>query len=453
LITLGLAAWPSLASGGLPVVIQDIHGTRHVGALIELTSRELRVGPLAPPERKPHEIDRENVAEPRSLPMTGKAVEKATSIPVADLLRVTMSKSPRTTVLPRAAVLLANGDLLAGEVQKIQDNSLHFKWWPNEGGVKSLPPAPASATIALPLETVRGVILRMPESYEAQVRLWRLLLDRKESDDVVSLVNGDQLTGEILGIDETSISLKRAAETTRIPRDGVLAAAYSSDLIAFPKVSGPTWQATFVDGTRLTFTTLETSPAAVDGSDSKKSGEKTLRFTGQAACGISLTFLAPSLLSLHSYGDNKIPLSSLIPTSYEFTPYLSLRWPLRKDRGVSGLPLRVTGRDYSLGWGMHSRSRVSFALDGKWSRFFTDLGIDDAGAALSRAGRGGDVSIVVEVDGVRRHEQATVNRQSGLLEIGPLDVRGAKQLVLIVDYGRGGDVLDHVSWCAPVLVK
>ncbi|MBA3313374.1 MAG: NPCBM/NEW2 domain-containing protein [Planctomycetaceae bacterium] len=44
-------------------------------------------------------------------------------------------------------------------------------------------------------------------------------------------------------------------------------------------------------------------------------------------------------------------------------------------------------------------------------------------------------------------------RASEPLRVANLDVRGVQSLVLTVDFGRNGDVLDRADWCDALLVR
>ena len=70
-------------------------------------------------------------------------------------------------------------------------------------------------------------------------------------------------------------------------------------------------------------------------------------------------------------------LSDLKAAGYRHIPYLQLSWPYRTDRSVLGARLRVGGRVFLKGLGMHSPSRLTYDLLQPYRRFDAQLAIDD----------------------------------------------------------------------------
>ncbi|MGI9474439.1 MAG: NPCBM/NEW2 domain-containing protein [Rubripirellula sp.] len=115
------------------------------------------------------------------------------------------------------------------------------------------------------------------------------------------------------------------------------------------------------------------------------------------------------------------------------------------DKGWSGQPLRVGGKQYERGLGVHADSKITFTLDGRFERFHVIPGPDDA--------HRGDMDFRIVVDGRQVFTTGTTRSNGGKTH-GPveIDVLGAKQLTLIVDSlgDRGGD---HACWADAYLVK
>ncbi|MFH1550714.1 MAG: NPCBM/NEW2 domain-containing protein [Planctomycetota bacterium] len=118
-----------------------------------------------------------------------------------------------------------------------------------------------------------------------------------------------------------------------------------------------------------------------------------------------------------------------------------------RDRSVLALkpPLTLGGKVYRKGIGCHSYSKLTFSIGGNYSRFKSLVGIDDK--ALS----GADVDIEIQCDGVTRYtKKGLKNRDVEKIDI---DVKGVKQLTLIVDFGKNGEHHDSVDWANAILVK
>ncbi len=115
-----------------------------------------------------------------------------------------------------------------------------------------------------------------------------------------------------------------------------------------------------------------------------------------------------------------------------------------------GEPLTVAGQRYLKGIGMHSASRITYRLDGKFRRFDALAAIDDS------ADKKGSVTFGVYVS---RDGQWKSAYTSDIVRGGDppkpvsVDVDGAQALTLTVDFADRGDELDHADWLDARLVK
>jgi hypothetical protein len=140
-------------------------------------------------------------------------------------------------------------------------------------------------------------------------------------------------------------------------------------------------------------------------------------------------------------------LSTLEPSAVEETPVVGtapFRW--RKDRSASGEALRLDGREFRRGLGVHSRCALEYKLDGKFRTFAAVIGLDEA----SR-GRG-SVTFRVSADGKEIFHQAMEGKAKPL----PLSlpVEGVQLLRLEVDYGKDQlDFADHADWADARLTR
>jgi hypothetical protein len=113
----------------------------------------------------------------------------------------------------------------------------------------------------------------------------------------------------------------------------------------------------------------------------------------------------------------------------------------RRNRDVTGQPLRLGGRRYSTGLGTHAPSEIAYRLDGRFARF-TCL----AGAAE----RGGSVVCQVFGDDRKLFDSGTLH---GLSEVHRLDlpVEGVQKLRLVVTDAGDGYIHDMANWASPRL--
>jgi hypothetical protein len=155
---------------------------------------------------------------------------------------------------------------------------------------------------------------------------------------------------------------------------------------------------------------------------------------------VSLFVLCHKVLALKPLAP--VFLSDLRPTS------ASQDWgQLGLDRSVAGNGLSIGRARYPKGLGTHANSRVCYALDGQYRAFAAGVGLD------SETGRHGG-EIVFRVRGDRRllYESPALSRASEPLPV-LLDLRGVKELCLIVAEGGDGIANDHADWGGARLLR
>lgn len=144
-------------------------------------------------------------------------------------------------------------------------------------------------------------------------------------------------------------------------------------------------------------------------------------------------------------------LSDLNPTEAFHEPVVTLSHPWQRDRSASGGPLTLKydagkrSREFDKGLGTHSRTRLTFAAEGKYQFFAATLGIDAV-----TDGRG-DCLFIVLGDGKELFNQA-INAKDEPQSI-RVDISGVDELTLIVEPGADLDLADHADWCDARLIK
>jgi hypothetical protein len=396
-ILTGLSFASQLAADDAPtrhVVVIDSEGKSRSGLLTELGSGQLTLGHL------------EQVRLNTKSQVVLKVKDRTAAMAPADPL-----------------VLLAGGDILVLRPETIDDESLtarwvHFPTWP---------------AVKLPLDAVRCLLLNRPTGAPLGTRLFNQVLEYREPQDSIIMTNGDTLAGEFVALDEKALSLQTALGTSSIDRSGIRAMLFNPTLSNNEPLKGDGGFISLVDGSRFRGRDLKLS--ALD------------RLSLRTVFGVPLELPLSAVESVRFLGGCATYLSDLAPAGYKFEPFLDLSWPLRNDRNVSGGFLALRGSEYPRGLGVHSRSSVTYRLDGKYRRFHAVLGIDDD------TGGKGSVVFEVLVDGKRAFKSAVLLGTSAPLVVDRLDVAGAKMLTLRVDYATQGDILDHADWCDAVLIK
>jgi hypothetical protein len=165
--------------------------------------------------------------------------------------------------------------------------------------------------------------------------------------------------------------------------------------------------------------------------------------------GQTWTAAAGSLKSIAFKGGRLVYLSDLNPKSAEDKPYvggvpLVFRW--RKDQSATGRPLMIAGKVFEKGLGVHSYNKLVFDLNGEYAKFLVQVGMD-AGASQTAV-----CSWKVSVDG---KEAATgISKPTEPAKAQKIDVKGAKELELVCDYGPDDDDAgDHFDWANARLIK
>ncbi|MFJ1754716.1 NPCBM/NEW2 domain-containing protein [Kitasatospora sp. NPDC088134] len=118
---------------------------------------------------------------------------------------------------------------------------------------------------------------------------------------------------------------------------------------------------------------------------------------------------------------------------------------VQRDRSVDGHPLTLNGTVYPKGIGTHANGSISYNLNGGYSRFRSDVGVDDEITANG--------SVVFEVwgDGVRLYQSSGVLTPSSATQSVDISVAGVKTLELRVTDGGNGINSDHADWAGAQL--
>ena len=147
-----------------------------------------------------------------------------------------------------------------------------------------------------------------------------------------------------------------------------------------------------------------------------------------------------NLLEIRFVSDKVTFLSDVDPAKVEFEPFGSTQWPWQRNRSVANRPLRIAGRTFTRGIGVHSRTVLTYALDGKSSQLAAVIGIDDGARPQ------GNVIFRVTADGKEAFNSGPVTGRDAPRPI-LVPLHNAKSLQLIVDFGEDLDLGDQADWC------
>jgi putative heme-binding domain-containing protein len=116
-----------------------------------------------------------------------------------------------------------------------------------------------------------------------------------------------------------------------------------------------------------------------------------------------------------------------------------------RDQSCMSNPLRIAGRTYARGVGVHAPSRLAYEVPEGVHAFVARVGLDDEA-------RGGLVGFEVRVDERSAWKSGPIpggQLARAYVEIPP----GARRIELLVDDGGNGTNNDHADWCDAGFVK
>ncbi|QDT28317.1 NPCBM/NEW2 domain-containing protein [Gimesia panareensis] len=342
-------------------------------------------------------------------------------IPAAETIRVQLDS---VDALPARGglLILANGDRLHAEILRAAEEALVIR----------LTACPALDELKVPLETVKAAYFRWPTATPAKARLIRHLEQTVKNSDLFYLKNGDYLEGEFLGFDTKGFQFDSAAGETTVPRDGIAYFYFNPELINFPQPDQLRYQLQLTDGSRVTVSTLTLDPK---------------EFRARTLFGAEIHCERNRLAAVIPLGGRVVPLAQLDPAEYQYTPYLSGQWKWHRNRNVLSGPLISGGQEFDSGLGMHSAAELRYPLAGEYAAFETQVGLDDT------VGERAAVEVQIEVDGKPVFQREFVRNERQVFNVPRINLTGAQQLVLKVNFGKNADFEDHLNWCRPVLIK
>ncbi|MBV9124851.1 MAG: NPCBM/NEW2 domain-containing protein [Planctomycetes bacterium] len=355
-----------------------------------------------------------------SIRLGGTKPARAAGGEVVSLRRV---GTPLPAFPSEEQVLFANGDRLPGRVLGWTGERLHFQAVLGNG-----------QELDLPLMALSVVWFVPPDDVDDPEWLIRKMATEKRRRDQVWLRNGDLVEGIVTGMDRQVLRLEVARKPVEAALNKVAAVALSSALARLPQSAQPFGRVVVTRGGRLSL-----AEAHADGSV----------LTGRTFFGAEVRLSWNEVVALDLRQGRAVYLSDLKPRAYQFTSYLGEgQWPYVPDGSVDGHDLILGGSTFDKGLGMHSASRLSYDLEGRYQRFEARVGLDD------RAGRDGRARIGVLVDGKPQDlgGDPELTRTDGprLIQV---NLAGARELTLVVEFGRRGDVQGRVDWADARLIK
>ncbi|MBI2191571.1 MAG: NPCBM/NEW2 domain-containing protein [Planctomycetes bacterium] len=262
-------------------------------------------------------------------------------------------------------------------------------------------------------------------------KLLAALAARDSREDRVILTHGDVLPGVVTACTATGLTVRSDLGDLEIGTDrlyGVVFTAAAAELAA-PKDLIAVLESV---GNDVLTAWL----------DSRTGNE----LTGRSVFGENIRLPLPSIRRLSFRNGAVVFLSDLEPESVTEVPFFEVVYPHRRDRSQGDQPLRLRGKTYPKGLGVHSRAILTYVLAGQFSRFQSDIGIDD------EVENRGNAAFRVLADGKEIAHQPEVRGGQPPVSL-DLDVQGVKKLTLVVDFGKDFHIADHADWAGARLLR
>jgi hypothetical protein len=326
----------------------------------------------------------------------GEGVER---VPARLLIGATFAVKPARASPDPFNLYLAGGDRLRGKI---------------EGrGEKLKLISKQISEFTVPLATVQAVCVG---TFFGQVQAnYRALFDRQREQtplrDSVVVNRGSKpfsFRAVVLEVHSAKLAVRMGEQQRDLPRDKVYGFVRSSAEPAAVADGVLLARIYLVDGGRVTL--------PLDSIDAKNI------VGGGSSVGRGCSVGRGQVTRIEFTGSHVAHLSAMNPISRDEVALFGKAPRWRRNEMVLGGPLQLNGVRYANGIGAQARSRIEFALGGRWDRFFVLAGIDDA---ASREGQAifrvyGDGKLLKEITRRRGDRPAAMS----------LDVKGIDRIVL-----------------------
>jgi len=331
-----------------------------------------------------------------------------------DLRRIDVAP-PTAAAAPAAVIELRGGGMLMAKGLTLADDKCRIEW-------------SVAEPLTLPIDVVRAIRLEpataSPEFIKA-LQTPSAELDRIFLKDEMGKLSS--VTGLIESLSAEQLIFETGGQKRAVPRSRLFGIVLAQPAAADP----PAKCLLALSGGSL----LAAASLALAG------GTATLSLAGGGKADVPWS--AVSSVTLRS--SRVAFLSDVKPTAEEQTALVTLARAAQRDKNVMGKPLVLGTKTFDKGLGVHARSSLTFAAEGKWDTLAATIGLDAA------AGGKGDCVFTVLADG----QNLFTRRMKGNdppHELN-LSIAGKGQITLLVEPGEGLDLGDLADWCDVRFIK
>jgi len=287
---------------------------------------------------------------------------------------------------------------------------------------------------------------------------------KTEREDTIFLISGDVDSGVVISLSSESVSIRSTLYNQ--DRTYKISAVRAINLFSFPATPGKTSQdkidaiVYLTDNSRLSGLISQTIPTGITlvqnngGYQVPIEGVSFICFRNNRC--IYLSDLEPADVKEYISSDDKLASS---PAHRDKAG--AFLWRYQRDRGLfSQKPISVQGRKYSKGLAAHANCELTYKLDGSYQKFFATIGLASESAKGENDELSGSVRFVIYADGPtgypvggkKVYESEVFKKDSPPKDIS-IDIKGAKELRLVVSDAGDGYILDRAVWALARVVK
>ncbi len=354
-------------------------------------------------------------------------------IAVSDVLSLRRTDRPLPSFPTGPQLVTTAGDRIAGALAGGDERSLRFL--PSAVRLKrdQTWKVPLSSAVVVWLTDTPADTPPDPTRYE-----WTT---GNKNQDVLRFRNGDTARGTLDGLDPDAATPEfpfrpEPGAARAVAAHELAAVAFNPALARTRKPKGSYARIVLTDGSRLSLTSVAVANDVL---------------TGDMLFGQKVELPLSAVLAIDVIQGKAAYLSDLKPKKVEQAGFLGVAWPWTADRNVHGAALRIeTPNGESTadkGLGTRPRTVLAYDLAGKYRRFEASVGLEPDRGVQAK------VAIRVLVDGKEQEIPGLALLAAGNAVTVRVDVKGAKELVLITDFGPAGGVGADVNWADARLVE
>ena len=147
------------------------------------------------------------------------------------------------------------------------------------------------------------------------------------------------------------------------------------------------------------------------------------------------SFVCITLFGIHACSQE---VQEIYLSDMDYSLMISGWQTTKADSSVTGRPLTINKVTYERGLGTHAPSEMTFEHDGSPGRFLATVGVDDFSDK-------GSLEFIVFTDKGIPFRSGMMTKGDSGIDV-DVNLRGVRQLSLVVDTGRDGYMYDHANW-------